>query len=203
MNNIRTGFIGAGFAADFHFEALKNSGISFAELVGVYSKRRESREKFARGRGIKAFDSAEELLRNVDVVHICVPPALHEPMAVKALELGVNAIVEKPFTGYFGPKLHPEDSLSRPDNGSNSGEFKGDAFPKEAMLKGALQSAGRMLDAEKQSDAAIFYAENWVFSPVITKETEILKKTNAQILWMMAEESHSGSHSTPMLKYYG
>lgn len=186
MNKIRTGFIGAGFAADFHFEALKNSGISFAEPVGVYSRRPESRKNFAGKKGIKAFNSVEEMLHNVDVVHICVPPALHEPMAVKALELGVNVIVEKPFTGYFGPGEKPN---------SSDDEFKGNTFSKETMLKGALESAERMLNAEKRSSAAIFYAENWVFSPAITKETEILKKTGAQILWMMAEESHSGSHS--------
>ncbi|MCD6122024.1 MAG: Gfo/Idh/MocA family oxidoreductase [Spirochaetales bacterium] len=200
MNKIRAGFIGAGFAANFHYEALENSGISFAEPVGVYSKRRESREKFAKVRDLKAFNSVGSLLESVDVVHICVPPALHEPMTVKALEHGVNVIVEKPFTGYFGPpaaqqEWRPEDSPGGSAGEKGSLSFTGSTFPKEAMLKGALESAGKMLNAEKKSKAAIYYAENWVFSPVIKKETEILRKTAAQILWIMAEESHSGSHS--------
>jgi predicted dehydrogenase len=39
------------------------------------------------------------------------------------------------------------------------------------------------------------YAENWIYAPAIQKEREMLEKTKAQILWMHAEESHSGSHS--------
>ena len=43
------------------------------------------------------------------------------------------------------------------------------------------------------SRGRIFYAENWVFAPVVQKEIEIIAKTKAQILRMVAEESHSGS----------
>jgi predicted dehydrogenase len=39
------------------------------------------------------------------------------------------------------------------------------------------------------------YAENWIYAPSVIKESDILRKTGAQILWMHAEESHSGSHS--------
>ena len=35
----------------------------------------------------------------IDVVHVCVPPALHETVTVTALKRGVHVIVEKPFTG--------------------------------------------------------------------------------------------------------
>jgi predicted dehydrogenase len=52
-----------------------------------------------------------------------------------------------------------------------------------------------MLDAEKQSSGKIMYAENWIYAPAVRKEKEMLEKTAAQILWMHAEESHSGSHS--------
>jgi predicted dehydrogenase len=52
-----------------------------------------------------------------------------------------------------------------------------------------------MLDAEKKSKGVIMYAENWIYAPSVRKEKEMLEKTRAQILWMHAEESHSGSHS--------
>ena len=39
------------------------------------------------------------------------------------------------------------------------------------------------------------YAENWVYAPAVQKEREIVVKTGAQILRMIGEESHSGSHS--------
>ena len=58
-----------------------------------------------------------------------------------------------------------------------------------------MASARRMLDAEKAGTARIFYAENWIFAPVIQKEVEIIRKTGAQLLWVIAEEAHSGSHA--------
>ncbi len=178
---LRVGFAGAGFAAQFHLESLLQTGIATIKPVGVYSQRPESRGAFAQRHGLTAYDSLESLLDNVDVVHVCVPPALHEPVTVAALQRDVHAIVEKPFTGYFGPP--------------GAKDFRGNAFPKQTMLDGALASARRMLDAEKAGRGRIFYAENWIFAPVIQKEAEIIRKTRAQILWMIAEESHSGSHA--------
>jgi predicted dehydrogenase len=112
---------------------------------------------------------------------VCVPPALHETVTVTALRKGVHVIVEKPFTGAFGPPNEPG--------------FRGNAAPKEPMRAAALSSARRMLDAEAASTARIYYAENWVFAPVVQKEVEIIAKTKAQLLWVIAEESHSGSHA--------
>jgi predicted dehydrogenase len=178
---IRCGFVGVGFVAQIHFDALTHAGLPWLQPVGAYSLRPESREAFARERGLSAFDSLASLLDEVDVVHVCVPPAFHEPVAVAALKKGVHAIVEKPFTGFFGP------------GGAN--DFRGNTFSKEKMREGALASARRMKDAEKAGGARIYYAENWIFTPVIQKEVEIIEKTGAQILWIIAEESHSGSHS--------
>lgn len=179
---LRVGFAGAGFAARFHHDSLQ--GVPQARPHGVWSARAESREAFARGRGLTAYASLEALLAEVDAVHVCVPPALHETVTVAALRSGVHVIVEKPFTGCFGPQ-----------GGAGAASFKGDEAPKEPMLREALASARRMLEAEAGSRARIYYAENWVFAPVVQKEVEILTKTQAQILWVIAEESHSGSHA--------
>jgi len=182
---IRAGFVGAGFAATFHSEALRQASVPGVVQVGVYSERPESRSDFAARHGLKAFDTLEALLAEVDAVHVCVPPALHEPATVAALEKGVHVIVEKPFTGYFGP----------PTGSPGAADFRGSTFPKQAMRDGALASARRMLEAEKAGGARIFYAENWIFAPVIQKEVEIIRKTQAQLLWIIAEEAHSGSHA--------
>jgi len=177
LGSARAGFVGAGFAARFHYESLLQARGRGVTALGVHSRSLESRRRFAESRGLRAFDTLEELLESVDVVHVCVPPALHEPVTVAALKRGVHVIVEKPFTGYFKPR---------------GGAAAAGA---EEMRKGALASARRMLEAEAASTGRIFYAENWVFAPVIQKEAEIIRKTRAQILWIMAEESHSGSHS--------
>jgi predicted dehydrogenase len=177
---IKAGLAGSGFAASFHADGVRKvSGVN-VELAGVYSPTQEHREKFAEERGIPAFDSMEELLENVDVVHVCAPPVAHESIAVSALEQDKSAIVEKPLTGYFG-------------NGSE--DFDGDTFPKKEALDSAVSSVKRMRDAEAESQGRIMYAENWVYAPAIQKERKILEKTGAQILWLHGEESHHGSHS--------
>jgi predicted dehydrogenase len=177
---VRTGIIGAGFAASFHFEALKKLYGTNAEVIGVFCRTKEKRESFARQRSIQAFDNLEALLDNVDVVHICIPPVAHESIAIAVLEQNKFAIVEKPLTGYFG---------------DGSEDFNCDHFPKQNALDYALTSIERMLKAEEKSRGKILYAENWVYAPSIQKEREIIEKTGAQILWMHGEEAHSGSHA--------
>ncbi len=177
---IRIGIVGARFAARFHLAGYRRVYGVPVEVVGVTSVTRESREAFAREQGIQAFNSLEELAKAVDVIDICAPGAAHEPLAVAALRQGKHVVIEKPFTGYYGP---------------GSGEFRGNSFSKEAMLREAMASCDRILAAARESGRRICYAENWVYAPAIEKEREILAKTGGQILWLIGDESHSGSHS--------
>ena len=177
---VRTGIIGAGFAATFHFEAIKKVYGTNVEVEGVFSTDTEQAATYARKRGIKAYDSLEALIDKVDVVHVCTPPVAHEPIAIAALERDKFAIVEKPLTGYFG---------------DGTDDFHGDKFPKQNALDYALGSVKRMLAAEAKSKGKILYAEDWVYAPSIQKEREIIEKTGAQVLWMHGEEAHSGSHA--------
>jgi predicted dehydrogenase len=177
---IRTGIIGAGFAATFHYECLKKVHSANVEIEGVYAIDTKQAADYAKKRGIRNYDSLEKLIDKVDVIHVCTPPVVHEPIAVAALERNKFAIVEKPLTGYFG---------------DGSEDFNGDTFPKQEALNQSLASIERMLKAEKKSRAKILYAENWVYAPSIQKEREIIEKTGAQILWMLGEEAHSGSHA--------
>ncbi len=178
---VRTGLVGAGFSAKFHFEAVNKLYGTQAQVLGVYCRTKQTREAFAKKRGIQAFDTLEALLDKVDVVHVCTAPVSHEPIAIAALERDKFAIVEKPLTGFFG---------------DGSEDFNGETFPKQQVLDHALASIERMLDAEKNSKGKILYAENWVYAPSIQKEREIIEKTGAQVLWMHGEEAHSGSHAT-------
>jgi predicted dehydrogenase len=177
---IRVGILGSGFAAAFHFEALRRVYSTKPVVVGVYSPTPEKRSAFADARGIQAFDSLEGLLDESEVVHVCTPPSSHEEITVAALEAGKSAIVEKPFTGYFG-------------DGSPS--FDGDSFPREEGLTRAMESVRRILQAEASGGGHILYAENWIYAPPVQKEREIIEKTEAQVIWMLGQESHSGSHS--------
>ena len=137
-------------------------------------------DEYAKLRNLDSFDTPEELIDSCDIVHVCTPPITHEPIVVAALQKNKHLIVEKPFTGYFG---------------DGSENFSGDIFPRQQGLEHTLESIQRMLDAEKQSEGKIMYAENWIYAPAVQKERELLEKTKAQILWMHGEQSHSGSHS--------
>ena len=178
---LRTGIVGAGFAASFHFESLRKVHGTDVEVVGTFAIDSEMAAAYARERGVVAFGSLEALVDAVDVVHVCVPPSAHELVSVAALNQSKNVICEKPLTGYFG-------------DGSDA--FHGDTFPKQDALDHALASVDRMIEAEAASKGMLCYAESWVYAPSIQKEREIVEKTGAQILWIHGEEAHSGSHAS-------
>jgi len=177
---IRTGIAGSGYAARFHYEALQRLYSVKIEIKGSYSPTADRLREYTEARNLKAYSSLEALINDSDVIHVCTPPSTHEQIVIAALEKNKHVIVEKPFTGYFG---EGED------------DFNGDLFPREKGLEQALESVKRIIEAEKKSPGKIMYAENWIYAPSVIKESDMLRKTKAQILWIHGEESHSGSHS--------
>jgi predicted dehydrogenase len=168
---VRIGIAGAGFAARFHLENFPESGV---EVVGVTSARPESRDAFAAAHGLRAFASVAEMLPEIDVLDICTPPSSHREYMLAAAAAGKHVIVEKPFTGFFGsPKQ----------------------FTKRQMLDGVVKDLEALREAFRQSGVMLGYAENFVYAPSVQKEREIVEKTRAQILRLVGEESHNGSHS--------
>jgi len=155
---VRTGIVGSGFSATFHFEALRKVYGTNVEVIGVHTLDVEGGKAYAEKRGIRFFETLDSLLDEVDVVHVCVPPVAHEPVSVAALRRDKFVICEKPLTGYFG-------------DGTDG--FHGDRFPKQDALDAALASVDRILEAERQSKGQLLYAENWVYAPAIQKEREI------------------------------
>ena len=184
---LRVGIVGARFAARFHYKGYQRVYGVPVVVVGVSSRTAESREAFAREFGVRQFATFEELCDTCDVVDLCSPPSTHETLAVAALRRGKHVVIEKPFTGYFGP-ANPA-----------GGEFRGTTFSKQVMLREAMGSCERILAAARASRKLVCYAENWVYAPAVQKEREILVKSGGQVLWIMGDESHSGSHSP----YYG
>jgi predicted dehydrogenase len=181
---IRVGIAGAGFAARFHLHNLRRVYDVPIAITGITSRSPQTREAFARENSVAAFDSFEALCDAADVIDLCSPPSTHEALAVEALRRGRHIIVEKPFTGFFGTGVEG---------------FRGNSSPKEPMLHHAIESCRRIVEAAQASGKTICYAENWVYAPAIQKEREIVTKSGAQILWMIGNQSHSGSHSP----YYG
>ncbi len=181
---VRAGIVGSGFAARFHVEALRKVYGLQVEMTGVYSPTTQNCRRFARETGLTPFSDLDSMIAASDIIHVCTPPSTHETIGIQTLKQGKHVVIEKPFTGYFG---------------SGDDTFSGDTFNRSTGLERARRSVQNLLKAEAESSGQICYAENWVYAPGIQKEKEIIEKTGAQIIWMHAEEAHSGSHSP----YYG
>ena len=183
MTKIRVGLAGCGFVAELHMYAYRRVYGVDVEVKAV-AARGDHVVDFARRHGIAhAHRSFAELIadREIDVVDICTPPNLHASMIVDAMRAGKHVICEKPFAGYFG-----RDGDKTPI-GTN--------VPKAVMYERVLEEMDRTAEAIKKSGRLFMYAEDWVYAPAVAKTVEILKATKDKILFMKAEESHSGSHA--------
>ncbi len=184
MTEVRVGLVGTGFVAELHMYAYKRVYGVGAEVVAAVS-RSDQVEAFAKKHQIaRTSRDYRALLADpaIDVVDICTPPALHAQMIVDAVRAGKHVICEKPFTGYFG----------RPGDPAPIGR----KVPKAAMYEHVMAEMTELRAAIENSGKLFMYAEDWVYAPALAKTVEILNATGDKILFMKAEESHSGSHAT-------
>ena len=171
------GMIGAGFAASFHLENYRRVPGLDIRIKGVTSRNPESAAAFARQHELeKTYSSAEELLEDpeITVVDLYIPNYLHHPLTIQAATAGKHIICEKPLTGYFGEGLKT---------------------PRPEMFEAALKSADKMVEAVGHNKVKFCYGENWIHAPSLQKADAILAQTDNTIFRIVAEESHSGTHS--------
>ena len=94
---LRAAIAGTGFIGRIHARSALLAG---GHLAGVAASSPDSARDAATALAAdRAFDSAEELVRDpdVDVVHVCTPNHLHLPLAEAALAAGKHVICEKPL----------------------------------------------------------------------------------------------------------
>jgi predicted dehydrogenase len=183
MAKIRVGLIGSGFVAELHMYAYKRVYGVDSEVAAVVS-RGDHVDAFAKKHRIaQTYRDYRQLLADpaIDVVDICTPPALHAQMIVAAVTTGKHVICEKPFSGYFG--------------GPGDQEPIGKHVPKAVMFERVMAEMEKTRAAIAKSGKLFMYAEDWIYAPALGKTVEILKVTKDKILFMKAEESHSGSHA--------
>ena len=65
---VRSGIIGSGFAAAFHFNAIQRVYGVRSELLGVYSPNQTHAKAFANNRKIKRWNDLDSLIDDADVV---------------------------------------------------------------------------------------------------------------------------------------
>ena len=94
---LRAAIAGAGFIGAVH---ARSSRLAGAQVVGISASSPERAAQAAAELGVeRAFASSEELVAadDIDVVHICTPNHLHQPLAEAALAAGKHVICEKPL----------------------------------------------------------------------------------------------------------
>src|ERR671917_1259061 len=95
--DLRVAIAGAGFIGAVHARSARLAG---ARIAGVSASSPSRSEEAARALGAeRPFATSEELVESpdVDVVHICTPNHLHQPLTEAALAAGKHVICEKPL----------------------------------------------------------------------------------------------------------
>ncbi len=93
----KVGLLGAGYILKAHAKALAT--MPNVQMVGVCDLSRERAEEAASTFSISGvFTSLDDMLKaNPDVVHVLLPPNLHNEAAWKILEAGCHVFIEKPM----------------------------------------------------------------------------------------------------------
>jgi len=183
MARVRVGLVGSGFVAELHMYAYKRVHGLDAEVVAVaargdhvldFAKKHQIRDTHRDFRALLAD-------KEIEVIDICTPPASHATMIIESMQAGKHVICEKPFAGYFG----------RGDDKTPIGKN----VPKSIMFQRVMEEMDKTCAVIKSSGKLFMYAEDWIYAPAVAKTVEILNATQDKILFMKAEESHSGSHA--------
>ena len=183
MKRVGVGLVGSGFVAELHMHAYRRVYGVDAQVVGVCS-RGDAVTGFAARHGIpNTCPAYREMLPDpaIDVIDLCTPPATHTEMVVACMQAGKHVICEKPFTGYFGQPGDPTPI--------------GHKVPRAVMYERVMAQMDAMVAAIRATGKLFLYAEDWVYAPAVRKTAEMVRATRDKILFMKAEESHSGSHA--------
>jgi predicted dehydrogenase len=183
MAKIRIGLAGCGFVSELHMHAYRRVYGVDVEIAAV-AARGDHVVDFAKRHGIPTtYRSFPDLIADgaIDVIDICTPPNLHASMVVGAMRSGKHVICEKPFAGYFG-EAGDQAPIGR-------------HVPKALMYQRVLADMEKTCAAIRDTGRLFMYAEDWIYAPAVTKTAEILRATKDKVLFMKAEESHSGSHA--------
>lgn len=92
---MKAAIVGCGSIAHVHAKSILALG---HELVALADTNPQHLSEFSKEFGGNTYASLEDMLASetVDVLHICTPHNLHVPMALYALDHGVNVFMEKP-----------------------------------------------------------------------------------------------------------
>ncbi|MFB1022344.1 MAG: Gfo/Idh/MocA family oxidoreductase, partial [Vicingaceae bacterium] len=93
---LKIGVLGAGHLGKIHIRILLEHE-DFA-LVGFYDPNKVNAAAISAEFNLKAFDTIDELLSNVDAIDIVTPTLSHYDCADKAIRQRKHVFIEKPIT---------------------------------------------------------------------------------------------------------
>jgi predicted dehydrogenase len=184
---LRIGLVGAGFLAATRARCYRRVHGAPVVLAAVCARTAASARAFAAQHAVdQVCDSAEALFArgDLDLVDLCVPNALHRPLAVAALASGKHVVCTKPLCAYVGQDL-ADDAAE---------EVVATRAP-ETMHAVATAEADSMIAAAQASRKQLFYAENWLFAPAYQKALALAATRSDRALELRGWEAHGGSHA--------
>ena len=92
---LRAVVLGAGLMGSFHADAIARAGGTLVAIVDPDLER--ARRLAGRAEAFASLDELGDRRDRVDVVHVCAPLTEHTSLVERALALGANLVVEKPF----------------------------------------------------------------------------------------------------------
>ena len=100
-NQYKAAIIGCGGIFDVHVKALVSPALRDlgVEIAAVCDNKPERAEKAAADYNCRAYTDYKAMISEggFDVLHICLPHHLHAPVAILAMENGINVLTEKPM----------------------------------------------------------------------------------------------------------
>lgn len=96
MDRTKTGVIGVGRQGILHARMYQELPDSL--LLGIYDIDREKAQAAAKELGVIAFDSMEELIKEVEALSIVIPPEEHHKVAIQALRANKHVLIEGPIS---------------------------------------------------------------------------------------------------------
>jgi predicted dehydrogenase len=94
-SRLPVGVIGVGALGQHHARHL--AGLDGVRLVGVYDCDTARATQVANGLATAAFSDMDDLLHQVEAVTVAVPTPAHAEVGIRALDLGVPVLMEKPL----------------------------------------------------------------------------------------------------------
>ena len=126
MEMLKIGVAGAGHLGKIHIRILKNLDTKF-NLVGFYDSDPDLASEVEAEFGIRAFNSIEELINNIDCLDVVTATLSHFEVAKLAAQSRKHIFIEKPLT----ETIEEAQKLQRL-------VLEADILPKLGMLKGLI-----------------------------------------------------------------